>query len=110
MNDWKKIIFGSVLALYSLLAQAEDPVYEVRIQNHLFMPEVIEIPSATRVKLIVHNDDATPEEFESYPLNREKVIAGNSRIVLFIGPLEPGSYPFFGEFNPELAQGRIEVK
>jgi len=32
-----------------------------------------------KIRIIVHNDDPTVEEFESYPLNREKVIAGNAR-------------------------------
>jgi hypothetical protein len=59
---------------------------------------------------MVINNDATPEEFESYELNREKVIVGGHRAVIFIGPLEPGDYPFFGEFNPKTAQGIVRVK
>jgi len=27
--------------------------------------------------------------------------------VVFIGPLTPGEYPFFGEFNPRTAQGKV---
>lgn len=27
-----------------------------------------------------------------------------------IAPLKPGSYPFFGEFHPDTAQGRIVAK
>ena len=30
--------------------------------------------------------------------------------IVFIGPLQPGVYPFFGEFNPATAQGQVEVK
>ena len=58
-------------------------------------------------KLIIYNNDKTPEEFESYELNREKIIMGNSKSIVFIGPLEPGKYPFFGEFNIKTAQGII---
>ena len=47
------------------------------------------------------------KEFESYELNREKVIPGLSKGVVFIGPLRPGRYPFFGEFNQKTAQGVI---
>ena len=54
-----------------------------------------------------YNRDDTPEEFESYELNREKVIVGNSQGVVFIGPLKPGEYPFFGEFNMKTALGKI---
>ena len=50
---------------------------------------------------------STPEEFESFELNREKVIKGKRKAVIFIGPLRPGRYPYFGEFHPETAQGII---
>ena len=56
---------------------------------------------------MVHNQDPTAEEFESYELNREKVIPGGSKASIFIGPLEPGRYPFFGEFNEKTAQGVV---
>ena len=84
--------------------------YQLIIKNHLFYPEVIEIPANKKIRLLVINSDPTAEEFESYELNREKVIAGNSRAVIFIGPLRPGIYPFFGEFYPETAQGKIIAK
>jgi hypothetical protein len=42
-------------------------------------------------------------------LNREKVIPGNSKAIIFIGPLRQGTYPFFGEFYPKTAQGKIIV-
>ena len=86
---------------------ADKPVFEIEISNHLFMPAEIVIPANTKVKLMVHNLDATSEEFESYELNREKVIMGKRKAVIFIGPLAPGEYPFFGEFHPETAQGKI---
>ena len=59
---------------------------------------------------MIINRDETPEEFESYELNREKVILGGRKAVVFIGPLPPGEYPFFGEFNPQTALGRIIVE
>ena len=86
---------------------ADKPVFKLEISNHLFMPAEIVIPANTKVKLMVYNLDATSEEFESYELNREKVIMGKRKAVIFIGPLAPGEYPFFGEFHPETAQGKI---
>ncbi len=88
-------------------ASAAPPVFEVDIRDHLFYPDRLVIPSGVKVKLIVNNNDPTPEEFESYELNREKVIMGGRKATLFIGPLKPGEYPFFGEFNPQTAQGKI---
>ena len=98
-------------ALAAPVAASEQPP-EVRlvIQNHRFSPSELRLPAGRKLKLVVENRDATPEEFESYELNREKVISGNSQAVIFIGPLEPGEYPFFGEFNPKTAQGKVLVE
>nr|WP_226668823.1 cupredoxin domain-containing protein [Microbulbifer aggregans] len=90
-----------------LHALAERPVLTLEIRDHLFHPSELVVPANTKVKLIVYNRDATAEEFESYELNREKVIMGGQKAVIFIGPLAPGEYPFFGEFNPKTAQGKV---
>lgn len=92
------------------MALAATPVIEIQIKDHLFLPSEVVIPVDTKVKLLVSNLDPTPEEFESYELNREKVIDGNSKAVIFIGPLPAGEYPFFGEFYPKTAQGKVVVK
>jgi hypothetical protein len=98
------------LTLATLAAHAETPTHNIEIRDHLFQPAELTIPAHTKIRLLVTNRDPTPEEFESYELNREKVIPGGQAAVIFIGPLEPGSYPFFGEFNPRTAQGRIIVQ
>lgn len=89
---------------------AAAPVFEIEIINHLFEPSTLHIPAHTKVKIIIYNRDSTPEEFESYELNREKVIMGGRKAIVFVGPLSPGTYPFFGEFNPHTAQGEIIVE
>lgn len=112
----KKIISGMaqcmVLALFLLssLVRAEVPTFTIEIRAHLFYPSQLVIPANTKIKLIIINRDATPEEFESYELNREKVIMGGAQATIFIGPLKPGDYPFLGEFNPKTAQGLIRVE
>jgi hypothetical protein len=107
MKRLTSLAFALVLATS---AYAATPVFEIEIRNHLFQPDVLTIPAHTKVKLIVYNRDPTPEEFESFELNREKVIMGGGKAVIFIGPLPPGEYPFFGEFNPQTALGTIIVK
>lgn len=102
--------FG-LATVFALPAVADGtPTFEIVIKNHKFEPLSLDVPANKKVKLIVKNQDPTPEEFESYELNREKVIAGNSQAVIFIGPLEPGTYPYFGEFNAATAQGKIIAK
>lgn len=103
-------LFLLLALLAAPLAGAAVPEYTIRIKDHLFFPAELEVPAGQKVRLLVINEDPTPEEFESYELNREKVIPGNTRAVIFIGPLKPGTYPYFGEFYPKTAQGRIIAK
>lgn len=86
-------------------AQAADPEVLVVIKDHRFQPAEVKVPANAKIKLTVHNQDKTPEEFESHELKREKVIPGGGKATMFIGPLKPGRYKFFGEFNEKTAQG-----
>ena len=90
-------------------ASAQE-AYVIVIKEHRMNPSELQIPAGQKVRLVVDNQDPTPEEFESYSLNREKIIPGNSKATIFIGPLKPGTYDFFGEFHQETAQGKIIVK
>lgn len=86
---------------------AEDGVYEIIIKDHKFTPDEIHAPAGQKLKLIVHNQDTTPEEFESDDFRREKIIPGNSTATIFVGPLKAGKYHFFGEFNMSTANGYL---
>jgi len=93
-------------ALLPVSARAADlPEYTLVIESHRFVPAELKVPAGQKIRLQVVNRDPTPEEFESYDFNREKIVPGNGRITLFVGPLKPGRYEFFGEFNPATAQG-----
>ena len=94
-------------ALISLPVLAVPPEYKIAIEDHLFIPDVIRVPANQKIRLRIANLDTTSEEFESYELNREKIIPGQTEAIIFVGPLSPGEYPFFGEFNPTTAQGKI---
>ena len=107
---WIISIALSITLLISEFTLAETPSFTIEIRDHLFYPSQLTVPANTKVKLIVINRDPTPEEFESYELNREKVIMGGAKAIIFIGPLPAGDYPFFGEFNPKTAQGMIKVE
>ena len=106
---------GAVLLLLSAAAATHadpsaPPTAELRLQNHLIEPSEIHIPAHTKVRLLFHNLDSTLEEFESWDLNRKKIIFGNHSATVFIGPLAPGTYRFFGEFNSKTALGRLVVQ
>jgi hypothetical protein len=97
--------FWLIALLLPLTANADD--YMLTIKDHRFQPDELTVPSGTKIKLRIENQDATPEEFDSYPLNREKVIAGHSTAMIYIGPLAPGRYPFTGEFHADTAHGVV---
>jgi hypothetical protein len=94
----------------SFAINAETLSYNIIIVNHEFHPKEITIPSGKKIKLVIDNQDPTPEEFESHDLKREKVINGKAIATIFIGPLAPGRYHFFGEFNADTANGYVIAK
>jgi len=103
-----KRLLIACLALASFSGMATD-LHEATlvIQGHRFVPAEMTVPAGRKIKLTVVNNDPSPEEFESYELNREKVVAGKGRIVVFVGPLRPGRYPYFGEFHMDTAKGTL---
>ena len=89
-------------------AVADEPLrIEVTIKNHVFTPSEIQVPTGKPTILVVRNQDAGPEEFDSSALKVEKVIVGNTYVTIRLRPLGPGRYPFMGEFHPDTAQGVV---
>jgi len=112
-------IFAIILVLaFSATVNAEAPNnqalnnqdYVITIKNNQFSPKQLTIPAGQKVKITVKNQDSTPAEFESYELNREKVVSANSEIIVYIGPLEAGSYGYFDDFHRETTKGTIIAK
>jgi plastocyanin domain-containing protein len=96
---------AAVIALAPVGLRAQD--FTITIKDHRFTPSEIKVPANKRVQITVVNDDPTPEEFESREMKVEKVIPGKSKGVVRIGPLQPGRYPFFGEFHEATAKGVV---
>jgi hypothetical protein len=98
-----------LIALLSLssAALAADPEFTIQLREHRFTPSEIKVPAGAKVKLVIDNQDGTPEEFDSFALNREKIVFANSKGIVFIGPLKPGRYEFMGEFNQASAKGVV---
>jgi Cupredoxin-like domain len=97
----------ALLSIAGTAAAADTPQLRLTLRDHRFTPTEVRVPANARVRLVVDNQDATPEEFDSHALNREKVIPGNAEATIFVGPLAPGRYPFMGEFNSATARGAI---
>lgn len=99
------IAFATSVLLGS--AMAGEPEYLLVIKGHRFEPSELRVPAGQRVKLLVHNQDATPEEFESHALNREKLVPAGAKAAIYVGPLKPGRYTFYGEYNEATAKGTV---
>lgn len=92
----------------SVMAMAKE--FHITLKDHVFTPSEIVIPANTKVKLIIHNEDDTLEEFDSFDLNREKVLFPGRAGRIFIGPLPKGQYEYFGEYFPNSARGLVIVE
>ena len=86
------------------------PTLVIKIKNHRFEPDLINVPTDTKFKIIIENLDNTIEEFESDDLKKEKLVGAGKKISLQIQPLKAGEYKFYGDFHQKTAQGKIIVK
>jgi heme/copper-type cytochrome/quinol oxidase subunit 2 len=105
------VLLGLMVVVMAPAISAE-PEFVIQIKNHQFIPAELHIPAGEKVQIVVDNQDDTPEEFESYSLNREKHVPPKSRITLFIGPLAAGRYVYQGEDRTDgvVALGVIEAQ
>jgi Cupredoxin-like domain len=49
-------------------------------------------------------------EFESFTLNREKVVTPGETIIVHLPALRPGSYDFYDDFHQDVPEGSIVAK
>jgi heme/copper-type cytochrome/quinol oxidase subunit 2 len=80
---------------------------DVTIKDHRFTPSEIHVPAGKPAVLNIKNEDATAEEFDSSALKIEKVIGGGGQGTVRLRPLDPGRYPFMGEYHSDTAQGAV---
>jgi high-affinity iron transporter len=102
---------AAVAALLAAGAPARaDELPTLAFHNHRFEPDHMQVPANVKFQLHVKNNDDTADEFESTELNREKLVAPGQTITVFLGPLSPGEYKFFGDFHQDTAQGVLVAK
>jgi len=101
------LIGGGCFLVPILCRAAAQGPYTIVIKEHLFSPSPLTIPAGQKIKLTVDNQDPTAEEFESFELNREKIVGGGKKITVYLGPLKQGTYKYFGDFHSKTAQGVI---
>jgi plastocyanin len=102
------LVAVATLVFAAASARADDTLdMSISIKDHKFEPETLKVPAGKPIKLTVNNLDDTAEEFESYPLRFEKVVAGKQSAIVRIKPLEAGTYIFFGEYHSDTAHGTV---
>lgn len=106
------MVFGIVVAGRSFAADAprDEIAVTLTIKDHQFSPSNIDVPADKKITITVENKDATPEEFESHDLHREKVVAAGATATVIVGPLKSGVYKFVGEYHEDTAKGTLTVK
>ncbi len=104
--------FAALLLLPAPLAgpaRAARPSFDLTLAGHQFSPAELTVPAGQKFILHVANKGTAPAEFESSDLRREVVVPAGARVVIYVGPLRPGPYVFFDDFDPQ-TRGRMVAK
>ncbi len=90
-------------------ARAEDLALALAATDGGFEPAQLEAPTDGRIRLEVSNRTAVAIEFESFDLNRERVIQPGQQVTVYLSGLPAGRYEFFDDFHQE-RRGALLVK
>ena len=106
---------GRVLGTLVLVAAAassvaaEDRTIILRVEEAGFAPAELEAPTGGRIRLEVTNGTGAAIEFESFELNRERVIQPGQTAAVYLSGLSAGRYEFFDDFH-QSRRGVLVVK
>jgi plastocyanin len=98
-----------MLSAVATRVPAQETSYALTIHDDRFEPSTLNVKAGVKFQLRVKNARKVAAEFESAELNREKVVPPGQSAVIYVGPLAPGSYPFFDDFH-QSTRGRLVAK
>ncbi|UTZ24245.1 cupredoxin domain-containing protein [Vibrio campbellii] len=101
------ILLSLILVLPFFTYAAEKFTVELTINNGVFTPQVLNVPTKKIIRIKISNIGDQPAEFESTQLRKEKVLAPGASSVVVIAPLREGTYTFFDDFHLDLPRGKI---
>ncbi len=87
-----------------------EETVEIHFKDHRFTPQKVAAPAGVPLVLRVVNDSAERIEFESFKLNREKVVEAGQTLVLHLPALKPGAFDFYDDFHSDVPEGQILAK
>ena len=89
---------------------AADPMtISLAVEESGFSPAEVEAPIDARFRVEVTNNTAAAIEFESFELNRERVVQPGQTVAVYLSGLTPGRYEFFDDFHQQ-RRGILVVK
>ena len=104
-----RLTLAACALLCGFSASTADQSASITKSGHKFSPSTVTVKAGEKVALSITNAGSDAAEFESSELNREKVIQPGKTVTIYVGPLAPGSYPFFDDFD-SAASGTIVAK
>ncbi|HME71846.1 MAG TPA: cupredoxin domain-containing protein [Myxococcota bacterium] len=100
----------AALALGPIVRAEDETLPVVRFHDGRFEPDELVVKAKTPFRLRVVNATQDAIEFESFELNRERVVLPGAEIVVYLPALDPGSYKFFDDFHHGAGEGTITAR
>ncbi|OIN39077.1 hypothetical protein AO411_2025275 [Salmonella enterica subsp. enterica serovar Sarajane] len=101
---WLLPLFISAL---SVARADERPVFNLELTEKGFVPETINVPANTRIKIKMLNSTSRVAELESFDMKFEKIATPGNSITVLTGPLHPGAYIFFDDYSINNLRGKV---
>ncbi|HZP42067.1 MAG TPA: cupredoxin domain-containing protein [Candidatus Binatia bacterium] len=92
---------AALLASSVPVARAADLTVALAVRDGGFEPAVVQVPASARVRIEVTNQTPVAIEFESFDLNRERVVQPGQTAAVYVSGLKPGRYQFFDDFHQQ---------
>jgi Cupredoxin-like domain len=94
----------------AMAAPADETIVELRFENRKFIPPTLNVPANRPFKIKIVNASKEAIEFESFKINREKVVGPGETVTVNVPALKAGSYDFYDDFHRDVPEGTIVAK
>ena len=96
------LLFAALLAAAPARATADDHTLALAITETGFAPAELPVPAGgDKIRIEVTNQTGAAVEFESFELNRERVVQPGKTVTVWLSGLVAGRYEFFDDFHQE---------
>src|SRR5438094_8554544 len=96
-----RLLLPALLLALAVTVRAEERSVALAVAEQGFAPPEIEAAAGERLRLEVTNQTAAAIEFESFELNRERVVPPGRTVAVYVSGLSPGRYELVDEFHQD---------